>query len=160
MALRSATREDIPQITALERLPESRKHVGQWSEERHERMMASEDARYLVHETPDGTLDGYVILRGFEESSGSIELKRVVVASPGRGLGRRLLTEILKVVFDECNAHRLFLDVFEDNQRAEHVYRSLGFVQEGVMRDAAQRDGRYFALHLMSILESEYRLRS
>jgi RimJ/RimL family protein N-acetyltransferase len=157
MALRPATREDIPQIAALERLPESRKYVGQWTEERHERTLLSADARYLVYEAPDGALGAYVILRGFEESPGSIELKRVVVASPGRGLGRRLLGEILQVVFDECRAHRLFLDVFEDNQRAQHVYRSLGFVQEGVMRDAAERDGNYFSLHLMSILESEYR---
>jgi len=103
-----------------------------------------------------GEIDGYVILRGLSEDSRSIELKRVVVATPGRGVGRRILTEILRIAFRELGAHRLFLDVFEDNARARHLYESLGFKQEGVMREAAQRDDRWFDLHLMSMLESEY----
>jgi len=96
-----------------------------------------------------------VILRGLSEDSRSIELKRVVVAAPGQGLGRRILTEVIRIAFRELGAHRLFLDVFEDNDHARHLYESLGFKYEGVMRQAAHRDGRWFDLHLMSMLESE-----
>lgn len=157
MFLGLATSSDLPQIVALERLPESRKYVGQWPEERHARTLAGTDARYFVHEAEPGVLGAYAILRGFDESSDSIELKRLVVGAPGHGLGRRTLKELMRIVFEEYGKHRLFLDVFEDNARAQHVYRSLGFVQEGVMRDAAERDGRRFSLYLMSILENEYR---
>jgi RimJ/RimL family protein N-acetyltransferase len=75
---------------------------------------------------------------------------------PERGLGRRILRHLIRIAFRELGAHRLFLDVYEDNARARHLYESLGFHYEGVMREAAQRDGAWCNLHLMSILESEY----
>lgn len=155
MSLRIATLADIPAIMALEGNPVARLFVGQWSEDRHRTTLTGGDARYYVNEQA-GNVDAYVILRGLGEDSRSIELKRIVVGRPEQGLGRRILTEIIRIAFRELGAHRLFLDVFEDNARARHLYESLGFKYEGVMRESAQRDGRWFNLHLMSILESEY----
>lgn len=156
MLLRIATGADIPAIIKLERNPTACQFVGQWSEDRHRSTLAGSDARYYVSESEAGEVEAYVILRGLKEDSRGIEIKRVVVGTPERGLGRRILTEIIRIAFTELGAHRLFLDVFEDNARARHLYESLGFKYEGVMRESAQRDGRWFNLHLMSILESEY----
>lgn len=156
MLLRLATSADIPGILALERSPLAREFVGQWSEERHHDTLAGDDARYYVSPTDWGELQAYAILRGLRETSGAIELKRIVVAVPERGLGRRILKELLRITFQDLGAHRFYLDVFEDNARARHVYESLGFQYEGVLREAAQRDGHWCNLRLMSILESEY----
>jgi len=112
-----------------------------------------------VHEDELGQVQAYVLLLGFEEGHLSIEFKRFVVAETGRGLGRRLLAEILRIVFDEIGAHRFFLDVVEDNLRARHLYASFGFTEEGILREATQRDGHWLSLVLMSILEHEYRAR-
>jgi diamine N-acetyltransferase len=155
MLLRIATVADIPAIVALEGNPIARQFVGQWSQERHRATMNGGDARYYMSEA-GGKIDAYVILRGLSEDSRSIELKRIVVGVPGHGLGRRILNEVIRIAFRELGAHRLFLDVFEDNARARHLYESLGFKYEGVMRESAHRDGRWFNLHLMSMLESEY----
>jgi len=156
MPLRPAVPADIPRIVALERTPHGRNFVGQWSEERHLATLTGGDARYFVSETESGELQAYAILRGLSEESGSIELKRVVVSTPERGLGRKILEELISIAFDGFHAHRLFLDVYDDNARARHVYESLGFQYEGVMREAAHRDGKFFDLHLMSILDREY----
>jgi diamine N-acetyltransferase len=157
MLLRPARFSDLPGIIGIERTPAARQFVGQWSEERHRVTMADPDARYLVSEEAPERLQGYVILRGIGEDSKAIELKRIVVAAPGRGLGRQLLREVARMAFEELRAHRLFLDVYEDNARARHLYTSLGFVVEGTMRDAACRDGAWCNLLLMSMLEEEYR---
>ena len=156
MPIRRATPADVPAIVALEGNPVARQFVGQWSEDRHRATLSGGDARYYINET-DGAIDAYVILRGLSEDSRSIELKRIVVGAPGRGLGRRLLMEILRITFGELGAHRVFLDVFEDNVRARRVYESLGFVYEGIMRQAARRDSHWCDLHLMSMLESEFK---
>ena len=156
MLLRPALIGDIDSIVALERSAPAREFVGQWSSERHSNTLASPDARYFVSQSPAGTVDAYAILRGLSESSGAVELKRIVVARPGQGLGRRILSELIRIAFEDLHAHRLFLDVFEDNARARHLYESLGFVYEGVLREAAQRDGTYVNLHLMSLLAHEY----
>ena len=161
MILRPAVSEDIPRIVALERTPGAQQFVGQWSEERHRAAHRSGDARYLlsesgVNEKGPGTLEAYVILRGLSEDSDAIELKRIVVAVPERGLGRRILGEVIRMAFEDFHTHRLFLDVYEDNARARHLYESLGFVYEGTMRDAARRGDTYCNLRLMSMLEEEY----
>jgi diamine N-acetyltransferase len=156
MLLRQATLDDVPAILALERTPMAREFVGQWSEDRHRATLAGGDARYFVSKTEWGEVQAYAILRGIQEGSRALELKRIVVAAPERGLGRRILSELMRIAFRELDAHRLFLDVYEDNARARHLYESLGFQYEGVMRDAARREDRWCNLHLMSILESEY----
>lgn len=63
----------------------------------------------------------------------------------------------MRIAFEDLHAHRLFLDVFEGNVRARHLYEDLGFVYEGKMRDAARRNDAWCNLCLMSMLESEYR---
>lgn len=156
MHLRLATLDDIPAILALERTPMAREFVGQWSEDRHRATLAGCDARYFVSETEWGEVQAYAILRGLHETSRAIELKRIVVAVPECGLGRRMLKELMRIAFRELGAHRLFLDVYEDNTRARHLYESLGFQYEGVMRDAARREDSWCNLRLMSILETEY----
>jgi diamine N-acetyltransferase len=160
MFLRRALPADVPRIIALERAPIARPFVGQWTEERHRATLASEDAGYYVSEIPGGELAAYAILRGLAETNRAIELKRIVVGVQGRGLGRRILEELMHIAFEELHAHRFFLDVYENNTRARHLYETLGFVYEGVIRDGAQRDGEFCNLRLMSILEHEYASRS
>jgi diamine N-acetyltransferase len=157
MRLRLATLDDIPAILTLERTPIAREFVGQWSGDRHRATLAGGDARYFVSETDWSEVRAYAILRGITEHSRAIELKRIVVAVPERGLGRSMLKELMRIAFRELGAHRLFLDVYEDNARARHLYESLGFQYEGLMREAALREDLWCNLCLMSILESEYK---
>jgi len=163
--LRPATPADIPGVLAIETLPAYRGFVGQWSEDRHRATMAGDDARYFVMdgdagEGNSGGISAYAILRGFAESANAIELKRIAVRTPERGTGRKFLEELIRIVFDEFRAHRLFLDVFENNGRARHLYESLGFVYEGKLREAALVDGEYHSLCLMSLLDREYEART
>jgi RimJ/RimL family protein N-acetyltransferase len=159
MLLRPATLNDIPFILDLERLPESTQFVGQWSEDRHRATLMSPDARYFVSEAETGQFRAFAILRGMAETSGSIELKRLVVHPPGQGLGRQILAELIGFAFDQFHAHRFFLDVFDDNLRARHLYQSFCFVEEGLLREAALRNGQYCSLRLMSLLDREYAAR-
>src|ERR1700722_11968097 len=126
MLVRLAAPSYIPAILAIEQSPMAREFVGQWSEERHRQTIAGGDARYFVSETEWGEVQAYAILRGIEESARAIELKRIVVAVPERGLGRQILKELMRIAFRELGAHRFYLDVYEDNARARHVYESLG----------------------------------
>jgi len=134
MHLRPGHPDDIPLIMAIERLPTAHQFVGQWSEDRHRSTLTGTDARYFVSEAGSGKLRAYAILRGLSEDSGAVELKRIVVATPERGLGRQMLTELIQIVFEDLHAHRLFLDVYEDNARACHLYESLGFLRRCAAR--------------------------
>jgi RimJ/RimL family protein N-acetyltransferase len=156
MHLRLGSFADVPQIAAMERLAEFLTFVGQWTEEEHRQKMASADVRYFVAEKPHNELTAFAILQGLTSEHRSIELKRVVVKNPGQGLGKQILRELLDKIFHEFKAHRVWLDVFETNLRAQRVYESLGFQRDGIFREANLRDGEYHSLYLMSLLDREY----
>ena len=53
--------------------------------------------------------------------------------------------------------HRAFLDCKEYNSIALHLYESLGFKREGVMRDVILTNGVYENLVLLGILDREFK---
>ncbi len=159
MKLRDATSDDLDFIVAQESRPEVVEFICRWGRERHGGNLADPDKRYLIAEAEAGRPLGYVILAGLAGENGSLELVRILMVEPGRGAGQGVLQEVMALAFEEHGAHRLWLDVFPENARGRHVYRKLGFVEEGVLRDALRFDGGYRSLVVMSILEEEYRRR-
>ena len=62
----------------------------------------------------------------------------------GRGVGRALLARLLELCDADSQLTRLELYVRADNERAQRLYASLGFEQEGVRRRFVRlEDGRY-----------------
>jgi diamine N-acetyltransferase len=158
MILRRASIQDLPFVVALEQQFRGHDLVGAEDLAPHEQRMNDPDCQYWIAGHDDSPA-GHVILRGIQSVNCSVELMRVVVSEPGQGLGRAVLDAIVTKVFDELAAHRLWLDVFEHNARARHVYRSVGFVEEGVLRECVKRQEQYASLVVISILEDEYRAR-
>lgn len=74
----------------------------------------------------------------------------------GNGLGREIITEVLEYCFTFLHMERVTSDYYTGNKRAAALYESLGFKDEGLARNAAKKDGKYYDLHLMSILRSEF----
>jgi diamine N-acetyltransferase len=156
MTLRRAASHDLPFIVHAEQQFRGLNLVGADDVPTHERRMNDPDCQYWIAEE-GGTPAGHVILCGIESRNRSVELKRIVIAAPGQGLGRQVMEAVVVKAFEELAAHRLWLDVFEHNARARHVYRLAGFVEEGVLRDCVWQQDHYASLVVMSILESEYR---
>ena len=69
----------------------------------------------------------------------------------GRGLGRRLAHVTLQAA-RESGIERVELDVFTSNTPAISLYKSLGFVEEGIKRHARKLDGRYDDNLFMALL--------
>lgn len=59
--------------------------------------------------------------------------------------------------FEKLNLHRLELDVYSFNSRAEKAYLADGFKREGVLRDAVWNGKEYANDILMAILEDEWK---
>jgi RimJ/RimL family protein N-acetyltransferase len=73
-----------------------------------------------------------------------------------RGLGTEATRMIVGYGFDRLGLHRIELQVFSFNQRARRVYEKVGFVAEGVLRDAPCSDGQWIDASVMSILAPEW----
>lgn len=48
--------------------------------------------------------------------------------------------------------HRIYLTVLENNKNAYNLYKKIGFKEDGVLRDAIFKNGKYCNLIMMSIL--------
>lgn len=156
MELRKARNSDIGFIVALESRPDYSPFINSWPAERHAAALDDPDFRYLIFEQ-DGEPEGFAFLNGLQSPNRAIQLCRFAIATPGSGRGRTACRLILHEAFETLAAHRLYLDLFEDNSRAERLYRSLGFQLEGTLREAERRGATYLSLKLMSLLEQEYR---
>lgn len=75
----------------------------------------------------------------------------------GKGIGTWATEVTRDFAFEKLKLHRLELDVYSFNPRAEKAYLKAGFKREGVLRDAVMDGDQYADDILMSILEEEWR---
>lgn len=122
---------------------------------RHRMQMTDRTVLYLIAKRGDERV-GFVILRGIWGAEPVIELKRIVIGPTDAGHGQAVIALTLYKAFNELNAHRVWLDVIDDNLRAMHVYRKLGFTEEGRFREAALRKDGWRDLVIFGMLKSEW----
>lgn len=154
--LRPTLERDLETVLQLERDPANTPFIRQWTLEQHKKALPDAHYGHFIVEGPDQGILGYVILTGLDSPDQNIEFKRIVIADKERGIGRKTIEQIKIKVFEELSAHRLWLDVLLENERAYHLYRSLGFVEDGIQREALKKGDKFYSLRLMSILSHEY----
>jgi diamine N-acetyltransferase len=77
-------------------------------------------------------------------------------ACRGQGLGSDAVGALVNHAFANLGLHRIELEVLSDNEPARRCYVRLGFVDEGVRREARYIDGRFHDLVTMRILRHEW----
>jgi diamine N-acetyltransferase len=147
---------DLKDIIRLEHHPDNKEFILPYSLSRHQQALESDNEGHLKLMTDEGSIIGFVLLAGLNNPNQSVEFRRIVVALKGMGYGRQGIALVKEHCFEHLMCHRLWLDVFEDNERARQLYRSEGFVEEGIMRECIKQDGIYRNLVLMSMLQGEY----
>lgn len=73
-----------------------------------------------------------------------------------KGYGTKIMTQLMDWGFEGLNLNRMYLHVFGFNERAINLYKKMGFIHEGVMRDMLYRHGKYQDLHVYGISKDEY----
>lgn len=75
----------------------------------------------------------------------------------GKGYGTEVTRLMVQYAFDRLNLNRVWLHVYEFNERARRVYQKVGFRPEGRLRQDTFRDGRYWDTLVMGVLRDEWR---
>jgi len=119
---------------------------------------ARDEALYVVADAEDRCL-GHVGLYKIDHRVRSAEFAIMLGEKRtwGTGLGRACTQFMLRFGFDELQLHRIYLEVLETNARAKKLYTSLGFQLEGTLRQAQWKSGRWLDVHVMALLEDEWR---
>jgi RimJ/RimL family protein N-acetyltransferase len=74
----------------------------------------------------------------------------------GKGYGTDAMNALLDFGFGQLRMERIWLEVYDYNERARRSYEKSGFVVEGVQRHANYRLGKYHDVILMAILRDDW----
>lgn len=113
---------------------------------------------FVIAQRETGDYIGQIDLRGGSLPNRHADLGMVIpdAANQGRGYGTEALGLLLQFAFCYAGLHRVGLEVYEFNHRAIHLYRKVGFRDEGRLRDYIYRDGAWHDTLLMGMLSSEF----
>ncbi|MBC7732476.1 MAG: GNAT family N-acetyltransferase [Bacteriovorax sp.] len=157
--LRPTMTSDLDFVISVEQDTANRPFITPWERIQHEGAIRFPDSRHFIVEAGAGYPSaGFVILQGCRNPHRSMELKRMVLlpSVQGAGIGRTCLRLLAAMAFRDLGAHRFWLDVKGRNLRAQALYRSEGFVEEGRLRESVRTDDGFDSLIVMSMLEDEH----
>jgi RimJ/RimL family protein N-acetyltransferase len=102
---------------------------------------------------------GRVLITRIDRNSDSLDITRIYIGPEelrNQGYGEEAMRLILEHCFIHLHTERVTLDHFTGNDPASRLYMKLGFVYEGIARNGAKKNGRFYDLNIMSLLRSEY----
>jgi RimJ/RimL family protein N-acetyltransferase len=76
-----------------------------------------------------------------------------------KGYGTEAMILLVRHCFETLNLNRAYLRVYAENSRAKRAYEKAGFVEEGHLREAVYKHGKYDDVIVMSVLHSEWMAR-
>ena len=105
---------------------------------------------------------GEIVLNRIDSHHGSANLRLALgPGQRGRGFGREAIALVLAHAFAEppggLGLHRVSLEVLSINPRARILYESLGFVEEGRLRESHRNGDFWCDAVVMGMLEDDYR---
>lgn len=165
--LREYRREDVPKAQAYINDPEIKRLLGAppfpytlWDEEK---FIAQQSARndnysFAIETLEDGYYIGGCGINSLDWKNRVAEIGIFIGDKEyqNQGYGTDALKVLLRFIFDQLNLHKVALKVLSFNERAQKVYKRLGFVEEGRLRQERYIDGCYHDMLVMGILKEEF----
>lgn len=100
---------------------------------------------------------GELVFNEYDDLTRNVNLRILISkAYTNKGYGSEALRLFIKYGMEELKFHKISLEVFSFNPRAEKVYINLGFVCEGIKRDDFMYNNEYIDTKILSLLESDY----
>jgi RimJ/RimL family protein N-acetyltransferase len=124
------------------------------------RMEASEtDHVFEIHLLDSGRYIGNCGIHGVSlpHRTGEIGIVIGETQYQNQGYGRDALLTLLRFGFETLGVHRLCIRAVADNERAVHLYGSIGFTEIGRERQAVYLHGRFRDHIVWDMLEEEWR---
>lgn len=112
-----------------------------------------------VEDRESGDWCGEVVINDWDPDNRSCSFRIALsAAARNRGIGTEATQLIVDYVFDEIDeptVNRISLEVYDFNPRGLAVYEKVGFLPEGVMREALHWKGEFHDAIVMSMLRRD-----
>ena len=112
---------------------------------------------FEIHDMESGRLVGHIGLYYIDLIARKAEFSIYIgdMAFRGKGIGSDALRTLIKYGFEELNLNKIWCEVYSNNAAVD-IYRKVGFVDEGVLRQNAFKNGEYVDGIVLSLLNDEW----
>lgn len=162
----AVNRESISQLMEWRNNPELRKYFREYREISNAMQEAWYNNRVLnndkqvdfeIHDCESGKLIGHCGLYYINWVNRTAELTIYIGDMSFRrgGYGKDTLSLLMDYAFKTLNLNRIWCEVFSNNAAVE-VYRKIGFVDEGKLRQHHFENGEYLDCYVLGLLKDEW----
>lgn len=126
--------------------------------------MTLNDVLEFIKNSFDDVNQHFAIVNEQNECMGTISLKNInkidnnaeyaIVtrsSAHGKGFALKATKEIIEYAFNDLKLHKVYLNVLEENGRANNFYKKCGFHFEGMSKDSVYINGEYHNLNWYAI---------
>lgn len=119
---------------------------------------ASDRADWAILHAETGGYVGEVVLNELDDDNAAMNFRIALLAEHlGQGFGTEATGLVLDHAFAALGLHRVSLEVYAFNPRAQRSYEKAGFTVEGRLRDVLLWDGEWVDAIVMSVLSTDPR---
>jgi RimJ/RimL family protein N-acetyltransferase len=134
--------------------PEEVERIKQWYLNRNEQ---NDRLDLAIVDIETGLVVGEAVFNEYEEETGNVNF-RILIGRAGRnkGLGSEAVSLFIRYGMTELQLHKIGMEVYSFNPRAERVYQKAGFVLEGVKREDFIYNGEYIDTKIYGMLRADH----
>ncbi len=135
-------------------LPEEREKILQWYMTRNEQNNRLDLA--IVYGESDQVM-GEVVFNEYDEECNNVSFRVLLSeASCNKGVGTEAISMFIQYGMEELELHKIHLEVYSFNPRAERVYQKVGFKLEGIKREEFIYNQEYIDVKIYGMLRADY----
>ena len=119
---------------------------------------SNKSVTFIIESKVNDSAIGFVALNSIDWFSRSCQFGIAIPESEAQnqGFGRQAMELILDYAFGVLNLRKVSLEVTAFNENSIHLYESIGFVQEGVLRKHYYWDSTYHDVLVYGLLREDY----
>lgn len=150
--------DEIDVLMEIEHDPSNSIYIWTNTREEHIDELDNPDVWTLaVKRKKDGYIVGYLIA-DLDLESEWMELKRIAFREKKQGYGKEMINAMLKKAFEDMKLNKVWLEAYSDNTVGRHLYESIGFHIDGVLRQHHKEARGIMDQVQYSMLKGEYEL--
>jgi len=113
---------------------------------------------FIIYDKYNDIVIGHIGLYKIDNKVKSAEFAILIGndAYIGKGVGSQVTALMLEFGFNKLLLNRISLSLLHENIPAYKLYKKIGFVKEGCLRESVWKNERYFDNVLMAILKKDY----
>lgn len=131
-----------------------KKRIVEWYKSRNEQIDRL-DLAIVVKES--NQIIGELVFNEYDDCVNQVNFRILLSQSyQNQGYGSEAIKLFIQYGMEELHLHKINLEVFSFNPRAEDVYTKIGFKLEGIKREDFKYNNEYIDTKLFGLLKSDY----